>query len=493
MNFIKAIPCLMSMIVFSSLHANVNSYFNQIKNDPNALYAFLKEMPKGGELHYHLAGGPYPETMLKLAATNKYCLNPDTLAMIKAPDMCNGIVSKDIANQPELYAEIVRSWSMKDFIPGKESGHDHFFSGFMKYMPLVFDYRPQLIADVMQRAANQNELYLELLDLPDNANSTNFGNLIKNVSSNAEKRKILLSNKEFQKNIEQTLNEGDRVIAQAYNLTGCKTNPNIPACKVQVKFLYYILREQPLDNMFAQAVNAFETVSRSKGNFVGINLVQPEDGIISLRDYRQHMLILSYLHGVYPNVNITLHAGELAPQAVVPEELRFHIHDALFTAHAQRIGHGVDIGYEDNSRESLNYMAKNQIPVEINLISNKKILNISGRQHPLNYYLTHNVPVVLSTDDEGVLRTDLTSQYVEAVIAHGLDYQFLKQINRNALTYAFIKGKSIWADATKGEFVTECQDLKSKTCQQFINQNEKAKLQWQLEQQLNDFESMFGQ
>lgn len=136
-------------------------------------------------------------------------------------------------------------------------------------------------------------------------------------------------------------------------------------------------------------------------------------------------------------------------------------------------------------------MANHHIPVEINLISNLKILNISGRNHPLNYYLTHNVPVVLSTDDEGVLRTDLTQQYVEAAKEHGLNYQQLKQINRNTLTYSFLPGKSIWANADKAELIPDCHDLGSKSCQKFIEHNEKAKLQWSLEQQLIAFEKNY--
>ena len=253
-----------------------------------------------------------------------------------------------------------------------------------------------------------------------------------------------------------------------------------------------LLREQSIDKLFAQALNAFEAVSRSKDNLVGVNLVQPEDGIISLRDYHQQMLILQYFHETYPKVQISLHAGELAPEAVVPAELSDHIHDALFTGHAQRIGHGADIAYENNAENTLKYMAEHHLPVEINLISNLKILNLSGRNHPLNYYLSHQVPVVLSTDDEGVLRTDLTRQYVEAVLEHGLSYSVLKQINRNTLTYAFLPGKSIWANANTAEPIQECQDLNSNICKEFIKNNEKATLQWILEQKLISFENTFN-
>ena len=492
MNIIRPALLVLSCFFVSSLQADVTSYFNQIKGDPNALYAFFKIMPKGGELHYHLAGGPYPETMLLLASKGDYCLNPETFAISKNAYSCDGVKTNDLLNQPELYQQVVKDWSMKDFTPGKESRHDHFFNGFIKYMPIVFDYRPELIADIMQRAAQQNEQYMELMVIPDNAQSTNFGDLITKASSYSQKKTLLLNNKQFQNNINNTVAESDRILKQAQHLLGCTTTPDAEPCKVNIKFLYYSLREQSLDNLFAQTLNAFEAVSRSKGNLVGVNLVQPEDGIISLRDYHKQMLIFNYFHQLYPKVKISLHAGELSPDAVVPEELGYHIHDAIFTGHAQRIGHGAAIAYENNANETLQYMADNHLPVEINLISNKEILNMSGRNHPVNYYLSHHVPVVLSTDDEGVLRTDLTRQYVEAVVGQGMDYQLIKQINRNALTYAFVPGKSIWANPESAELVEECRDLNSKLCRDFININEKSKLQWNLEHKLISFEKNYN-
>lgn len=491
MNFIKSAAFVLTALHVTSLQANINTYFTQIKNDPNALYSFFKIMPKGGELHYHLAGGPYPETMLELAARGEYCLDKKTLAVSKDTMNCDGVKTKDVMNQPELYSEIIKSWSMKDFVPGKESGHDHFFSGFTKYMPIILDYRPQLLVDIIKRAAQQNESYLEIMDIPDGANSSNFGDLIKNTASYDKKRQLLLANKDFQTNINHTIAESDRILDQTHQQLGCKTTPNSAPCTIKIKLLYYILREQPLDNMFSQSLNAFEAVSRSKGNLVGVNLVQPEDGIISIRDYRKQMKIFQYLHQIYPQVNTSLHAGELAPETVVPQELSYHIHDAIFIGHAKRIGHGVDIAYEDGAEATLKYMADHQLPVEINLISNLKILNVSGRAHPLNYYLSHHVPVVLSTDDEGILRTDLTRQYVEAVLGHNLNYQDLKQINRNTLIYAFIPGMSLWADVSKGQRIAECVDLHNKTCAEFIKNNERAKLQWELEQKLITFESKF--
>ena len=133
-------------------------------------------------------------------------------------------------------------------------------------------------------------------------------------------------------------------------------------------------------------------------------------------------------------------------------------------------------------------MANTPIPVEINLTSNKSILNIFGKNHPINFYLNNNVPIVLSTDDEGILRTDLTTQYVNAVIEHHLNYSTIKMINRNALTYSFLPGKSLWANPLTQDVIPECKDLDSMGCHKFIDGSEKAKIQWDLEKKLLTFE-----
>ncbi len=483
MEFFKA-AILFSLLAWHNFAtANVLSYFDKIKTDPNALYAFLKEMPKGGELHYHLAGGAYPETMLALAAQNDYCLDRETLSISKTIERCSGIPAAELTTNASLYEQTLRAWSMKDFIPGKESGEEHFFASFYKFLPIVSDYGPQLLAEVMTRAADQQEQYLEIMILPDNAASTSFANHPIEAKDFSAFATQLEGDKAFQKNIHDSAQEATAILKQARSLLGCDKNANLAACQLTIKFQYYVLREQALEKVFAQALNGFAAAANSK-DIVAINLVQAEDGLISLRDYAKQMQVFSFLHQRYPKVHISLHAGELSSGLVRPDNLNFHIKEALDVGHAERIGHGVSIAFEREPEKLLQQMAKEHKAVEVNLISNKKILNISGKRHPLRYYLSHHVPVVFSTDDEGLLRTELTNQYVEAVLHHALDYPTLKKINRNALTYSFLNGESLWLDAENAKTVKACEDLSNATCFAFINNNEKAKLQWQLEKKI---------
>ena len=181
-----------------------------------------------------------------------------------------------------------------------------------------------------------------------------------------------------------------------------------------MRYIYQVLREAPPEQVFAQTLLGFETVQASmdahEPSWVGINFVLPEDGFISMRDYTLQMKMLEYLHSVYPKVHISLHAGELAPGLVPPEGLRFHIRQAVELGHAERIGHGVDVMYEDDAAGLLKEMAQKHVMVEINLSSNEGILGVKGAEHPFPLYRAAHVPVALSTDDEGVSRIDITQR-----------------------------------------------------------------------------------
>jgi hypothetical protein len=163
-------------------------------------------------------------------------------------------------------------------------------------------------------------------------------------------------------------------------------------------------------------------------------------------------------------------------------------------AGAQRIGHGVDVMHETEPFELLKEMARRNVMVEICLSSNDLILGISGARHPLATYLEYGVPVALATDDEGVARSEISLEFLRAAEDQGLGYLQLKTLARNSLQYAFIARESLWSDGRKFTPVAQCAHdveemrLSSNTCRQFMAANEKARLQWQLEEDFNAFE-----
>jgi adenosine deaminase len=271
---------------------------------------------------------------------------------------------------------------------------------------------------------------------------------------------------------------------------------------VQVRFIYQVLRAFSPEQVFAQTLLGFETVQQAidqgSDDWVGINFVQPEDYMVAMRDYSLHMKMIEYLHGLYPKVHITLHAGELAPGMVPPEGIKFHVRQAVEIGHAERIGHGVDAMYENDAAGLLKEMAKKHVMVEINLSSNEGILGITGNKHPFEYYRAAHVPVALSTDDQGVSRIELTHEYVRAANDYHLSYTDLKQLARTGMEHSFLPGESLWAAADvfsapavacKGQILGGPKP--AAVCKSFLDSNEKAASQWELERRFREFEGKF--
>jgi adenosine deaminase len=262
-----------------------------------------------------------------------------------------------------------------------------------------------------------------------------------------------------------------------------------------MRYLCQVLRGFPKQQVFAQTILCFETVMADT-RFVGINFVMPEDGYISMTDYAEQMRMVEFLHKVYPKVRITLHAGEIAPPMVPYEGLCCHIRLAVERAGAERIGHGVDIMFEQRPHELLHEMAAKHVMVEINLSSNDAILAVAGKDHPLPVYRKFGVPVSFSTDDEGVSRIDMTHEYVRAVQDFHLKYSDLKQMVRTGIEHIFLPGASLWAAPDKFTApVAACardqlgSNKPSATCSTFLKSSERARQQWELERRFSEFES----
>ena len=180
-----------------------------------------------------------------------------------------------------------------------------------------------------------------------------------------------------------------------------------------------------------------------------------------------------------------------------PEHLGWHIRDAVEIAGAKRIGHGIDISYDPQMYVTLGKMRQREVAVEINLTSNDVILGVSGENHPINIYLEEDVPITISTDDEGVSRIDLTHEYQRAVQTYDLDYQTVKGISRNALQYSFLDGAALFQNPKIGLLTESCatglpaDPGDGSTCAEFISQSQKATKQWELERRFILFEAAF--
>jgi adenosine deaminase len=248
--------------------------------------------------------------------------------------------------------------------------------------------------------------------------------------------------------------------------------------------------------VLAQALFGFELASADP-RVAGINLVGSEDNYAAMADYADHMRIFQFVRGLYPKVHVSMHAGELALGLVPPEGLCCHVRQAVEVAGTDRIGHGVDVMYEQEPEKLLNDMAAKKVLVEINLTSNEDVLGVSGKNHPFPIYRKFGVPVALSTDDEGIERIDLTNEYVRAVESYDLSYADLKLLARNSLEYSFLPGASLWAGPDFARSAEACggavagADKPSSACETFLKGSKKAEQQWELERRFSAFEAGF--
>jgi adenosine deaminase len=473
------------------------------------LYAFLRGFPKGADLHMHLSGAIYAETFIREAATQDLCIDTTTYSFAKPakPGSCPAgqLASSGIAKNQQLYDNLIDSFSMRGFVPhAGVTGHDQFFSTFAKFSGLK-NVQGEWLNEVATRAEAQNEQYLEIMNTPSFSNAVATGYKLgwpagagDSPSELATLRNALLAGG-LRNDIAVDHQEFTDALNARNTMEHCPNQPGATPgnpCNVQIHFLYQVLRGFPPQQVFAQTLLGFEVATAYPDQVVGINFVMPEDGLLSMTEYHRQMLMLDYLHSVYPSVHISLHAGELAMGIVPPEGLSFHIREAVELGHAERIGHGVDVLYESDPRNLLKEMAAKHIMVEVNLTSNDGILEIKGTDHPLSAYRAAHVPFALSTDDEGVSRIDLTHEYVRAVEEQGLDYTDLKRSARTSIEHSFLPGPSLWlapdrftrtVSACGGAIITD--GFPPGPCRDFLAKSERATQQYELERRFLAFEA----
>jgi adenosine deaminase len=478
----------------AAAESRTERYMQSVRGNVPLLTEFLEEMPKGADLHYHLSGGIYAETMIGWAADAKLCVVTQTLQLVKPP--CNegagNVPAETALGNPVLYRQMVDAWSMRNWQEGHQSGHDHFFDTFDKFGLANDEHTGDMLADAAQRAALNHELYQELMLTADGGRVAAVGKQVGWIEDFKTMRETLLANglldavQATRKNIAEAEQQRDIDLQ-------CSAAKPEPACKITQRFLYQVLRGLPKQVVFAQILAGFEMASRDP-HIVGFNLVMPEDYYVPMHDYDLHMQIIDFLKPLYPKVHISLHAGELAPGLVPPRGLTFHIREAVEKGHAERIGHGVTVMEEDNALELVKEMASRNVMVEINLTSNDVILGIHGKDHPLATYMKYGVPVALSTDDEGVSRSDLSMEYLRGATDQSLTYGQLKAMARTSLEHAFVAGDSLWRDPHFLR-VKPCAldrpttEKLSPACEEYLRGSEKATLQWELEKQFVAFES----
>jgi adenosine deaminase len=471
-------------------------YLESVRAQPAKLHALMLALPKGADLHNHLSGAVTTEGLIRLAVGDGLCIVTATLTAqfppAGAPCPPGQRPAADTTTDRAFYQQVLQAWSMEGFVPGAETGHDHFFATFGKFGAATVR-KGDMLAEVANINARQHVLYLETL-------ASRQGDQVRALASQvgfdpdfaALRRKLLAGG--MAQVVKGAIAETDDDFTRFNELLGCRTRTPQLGCRVAIRFDYQVGRATDPATVFTNLLLGFE-LQRADRRYVGVNLVQPEDNPVALRDYTLQMQMIGYLRRAYPGTHVTLHAGELTPGLVSdPADITFHIRQAVEIAGAERIGHGVSLVHEADYPGLLREMARRHVLVEAPLTSNAQILGVSGTAHPFWRYRAAGVPLALATDDPGVSRIDITNEYAFATTQYGLRYPNLRKLSRASLEHAFLPGRSLWrardvfvrAPACRHD--TPGSKRLSARCDQLLRTSRKAHAQWELERRLRVFE-----
>jgi adenosine deaminase len=423
------------------------------------LTLFFEQMPKGGDLHHHYSGAVYAETWVDFLDKQGVCVNKHTYRILvdkaevdaeraKPPATRNCLSSAEVYADDATWRELLQHWSSKDFgnHGALQSPPDRqFFQTFGYFGPVADNDFHDGLLELKRRAIVENVGYIEtMLKSAPHVSDAGFDAALAQppgdgAALDAQLRAFmnrLDGDADFKKSV------GDFVAMVDTAAAGIDDDA------FTMRYQTYVVRLFKPSRVFSSMLAGFEAANRG-GKIVGVNIVGQESQHAAMHDYDLHMKMFRFLKTVYPNVRIALHAGELALGDVPPEDLKFHIDEALNVAGADRIGHGVDLAHETNAAAIMKRIREADIPLEINLTSNAFISGVQGEDHPITLVRRYGVPFVIATDDAGVTRHNLAREYVLFASRYKPNYAEIKKASYDSIRYSFLP------DADKARLVRQ--------------------------------------
>lgn len=413
-------------VLISLLSLNLNAtaradWFEEFKQSASdqALYQFLYQMPKGGDLHLHMSGSGFSETWYELAlAAKKEGYVYYTKVKLNNCREFGGQAFKVTPYHLMFQTIVAAKWQA---LPDCEQD---------EYLPLA-------ALDETQKAAWMDSIRLDksyegrdeffethwqrLGDLT--ANPYLRGELILDTfRSFAQEGLIYAEPQVTTMGYEHA--DGSPIdpyeVAQIFRER--LAQPDFAETGITYRFQLAILRFLP--GAEDRLRYAYQFVADNEP-YVAVNMVGREDNdkgyplrfLPALREMRKTV------HGV----KLSIHAGEV-------DEPNYHVRDTLLLG-ADRIGHGLNLITDP---ETMRLMRHGPYLVEINLVSNLLLEYYDDyQQHPFPEYLRTGIPVALSTDDRGMWDSIMTDEFFVAVREFNLSWDEIRQLGENSLTYSF--------------------------------------------------------
>ena len=472
--------------------------FELAKRTQPELIAFLRRLPKGGDLHNHLAGASYGEYVVATAVEQGLNYDPATREFTDRPAGPDGVVTgADLLRDGALLSAFHDVSSMRGWYPAVANGRDHFFAAF-DHLRSGERGKAAMLAEVVARNAWQGVSYLELMTTPtprtvrDAVRTALAAFDPGDLEAAWERVRPVVEDRAHAGAIAAYLDaleaEADGLLRTQHDLTLRGDEPD-----VVVRYLPQLLRKLSHERFFADAVVAMLAI-RAEPRVVALNMVQPEDDPRSRANFATQMRILDFLWQRMGRPAIALHAGELVLRESPVEPMRDRISRSVLQGQARRIGHGISIAWEDDVVGTLEALRRRGVLVEICLSSNEGILGVVGDAHPFQLYRRAGVPVSLNTDDEAIARSNLTMEFVLAVQRYDLGYAELLELARNSLEYAFVQGEGLYLERdyarlrTPFEKVREAAWTPSPEAREMLRRDPKLRLQVRLERDIVAFE-----
>jgi adenosine deaminase CECR1 len=382
---------------------------------PAQLYAFLYDMPKGGDLHNHSAGANRPEWIYDIctdAARNGGEAFYTRARFAEAPEAVDpGAQFRTIRRKGyELLSDKVRG----EYVALASLSPDERRKWFASLrLDGTGDGRLEFFAHIWPRMGQLNQCLPVVTEL-----------LVENLKAFGAEHLAYLETQFVATGMVD--NEGRAVpdeAAVAY-VRRRLSQPDVLATGVTVRFQNVILRFAPDAELRLEQAYAFADAHRDL--WVGLNMAGIEENGYG---YPSRFLdTFRRMRARYPTLALSIHAGEMDG----PDR---HIRDTLLLG-ASRIGHGVNLIKDPETLLLLQQTRR--VLVEVNLISNRLLGYVPDLSaHPFPEYLRTGVPVCLNTDDRGMWDSNMTDEYYTAVTLFHLSWDEILSLGRASLYHSF--------------------------------------------------------
>ncbi|HMD60565.1 MAG TPA: hypothetical protein VKG78_04005 [Opitutaceae bacterium] len=384
---------------------------------PERLYAFLYDMPKGGDLHNHAGGANRSEWIYAACADpsrnggetfyvrTRFADAADSVdpsarfqtIRRKTFEMLSDKAKPEFVPLTSLTPDERAGWYASVRLDGKADGRVEFFAHIWPRLGQIYQCLPvatELLVENMKAFGAEHLAYLETQFAADGM-LDNDGNAIPD----------------------------DAAVAFVRRRIGA---PDAAASGVTIRFQRTILRFAPDAELRLSRAYAF--VDAHRDLWVGLNMAGIEE---NGHGYPSRFLgTFRSMRARYPTLPLSMHAGEMdGPDS--------HIRDTLLLG-ASRIGHGINLARDPDTLLLLQQTRR--VLVEINLISNRLLGYVPDLSaHPFPEYLRTGVPVCLNTDDRGMWDSNMTDEYYTAVTLFHLSWGEILAMGRDSIAHSFVQ------------------------------------------------------